>query len=60
MESALKIGATSIKDQERHEIYLFMSLMLTKQNKYEEALNFLLENENLMKYIELLIDYQQI
>lgn len=50
LESAQKIGATSIKATEKHEILLFQTLMLIKQSKYEEALTFLLDNETHMHF----------
>ncbi len=50
LESGQKIGAANIKLTEKHEILLFQSLMLVKQNKLEEALTFLLDNEQHMAY----------
>lgn len=54
LESCKKIGAATIKDQERHEILLFQAAMLIKQQKYEEALDFMLENEKLMAFDKVL------
>jgi tetratricopeptide (TPR) repeat protein len=34
-----------MKNQEKHEICVFQSIVLIKDKKYEEALNFLLENQ---------------
>lgn len=48
LESCLKLGAANIKDNERHEILLFQTELLIKQQKYEEGLKFVQDNEKLM------------
>ncbi len=45
LDSCLKIGSTSLKPNEKHEILLFQASLLHKQGKSEEALRFLLDNE---------------
>lgn len=39
---------TTLKDQEKHEIVLFQTMLLSKDQKYEEALNFILENQKIV------------
>ena len=56
MESCHKIGGPNIKNTERHEILQFQALMLIKQNKNEEALKFVLDNEKLMSYDKTLVN----
>lgn len=46
MDTCEKIGTTSLNDQNKNEMVFFQNHMLIKQNKYEEALTFLKNNEN--------------